>query len=141
MAQSDTVIESWVRSARARQDAGALEVGADISHLPAVKIVFEGYAEEDRDSDPITCEHYAVYIHRDAAGAGFVFPPHRNANVFSFVQRPADEVRHAVWYCLEQDLWCSPPLALSVDGSGLKLGQVERIVERIDRELTATCCS
>lgn len=135
MTDLDTAIECWVHAARVKGNPDRFEIGEDVSHHPALKIVFEGYAEEDSAADPLTCEHYAIYIHRHAGEPGFVFPPHERGDVFSFNHRADSEVRHPVWYCLEQNLWCSPPLALSVEQSGLELGEVRQIVSRINQAL------
>jgi short subunit dehydrogenase-like uncharacterized protein len=90
----EQIIEKWVAAARAGTDTNNLEVGVDISPLPAVKIAFDGYAEDDDGIEDLDRESYAVYIHRDAATAGFTFPEHQRT-AWAIVQRSNALSHHA----------------------------------------------
>ena len=99
-------------------DRDNLEIGEDISDIPAVKIIFDGYGDlEDEDENGEyryteggnkNMESYAIFIHKDSGTEDFVFPPH---DVFQFTfggmiqHRPKVEVCIYVWYDVENDEW------------------------------------
>ena len=43
----EQIIEQWVAAARAAADTDDLQIGENISTHPAIKIAFDGYAEDD----------------------------------------------------------------------------------------------
>jgi len=99
-------------------DRDELEIGEDISDIPAVKIIFDGHGDlEDEDEDGEyrytergnkNMESYAIFIHKDSGKEDFVFPPH---DVFQFTfggmiqHRPKEEVCIYAWYDVIDDDW------------------------------------
>ncbi len=99
-------------------DRDELVRGEDISDIPEVKIMFEGYGDlEDEDGNGEyrytengnkNMECYAVFIHKDALTEDFVFPEHE---VYQFTfggmiaHRPKEEVCLYVWYDVIEDSW------------------------------------
>lgn len=95
-----------------------LEIGRDISDIPEVKIIFDGYGDlEDEDESGEyqyteggnkNMESYAIFIHKDALTEGFIFPEH-DAYSFTFgsmiQHRPAEEVCIYAWYDVAEDYW------------------------------------
>jgi len=87
------------------------EIGDDISPISEIKVAFDGYGDlEDEDENGEyryteggnkDNESYAIYIHKDSAKRGFVFPEH---DVYQFTfggmvqHRPAEEVCLFAWY-------------------------------------------
>ena len=99
------------------RDPDDLEIGRDISDLPEVKIIFDGYGDLEEEIDGeykyteggnTNMESYAIFIHRDALVEDFIFPPH---DVFGFTfgsmiqHRPAEEVCIWAWYDVENNSW------------------------------------
>ena len=129
----EQIIEKWVAAARAGTDTNNLEVGVDISPLPAVKIAFDGYAEDDDGIEDLDRESYAVYIHRNAAAPGFIFPDHQRT-AWAIVQRPADEVCHTVWFNAAEGYFEGPSLADSCQSGTVTYAAAERIVRSLSVE-------
>jgi len=100
------------------RDPDDLEIGRDISDLPEVKIIFDGYGdldEENMDGEykyieggNTNMESYAIFLHKDAMTEDFIFPEH---DVFGFTfgsmiqHRPAEEVCIWAWYDVENNSW------------------------------------
>ncbi len=126
----EQIIEKWLAAARAGTDTNNLEVGVNISPFPAVKIAFDGYAEDDDGIEDLDRESYAVYIHRDAATAGFIFPEHQRT-AWAIVQRPAEEVCHTVWFNAAEGYFEGPSLTDSCEHSELAPAEAEKIVRRV----------
>jgi hypothetical protein len=126
----EQIIEKWVAAARAGTDTNNLEIGVNISPYPTVKIAFDGYAEDDDGVEDLDRESYVVYIHRDAASSGFVFPEHERT-AWAIVQRPADEVCHTVWFNAAEGYFDGPSLADSCAGSAIDLTVIEPIVKKL----------
>jgi hypothetical protein len=105
------------------RDPDDLEIGRDISDLPEVKIIFDGYGDlEDEDENGeyryteagnTNMESYAIFIHKDALVTDFVFPEH-DSFAFTFgsmiQHRPDEEVCIYAWYDVENDSWDILPL-------------------------------
>jgi hypothetical protein len=105
------------------RDPDDLEIGRDISDLPEVKIIFDGYGDlEDEDENGEyryteggnkKMESYAIFIHKDALVDEFIFPEH-DSYAFTFgsmiQHRPAEEVCIYAWYDVENDSWDVLPL-------------------------------
>lgn len=105
------------------RDPEDLEIGRDISDIPEVKIIFDGYGDlEDEDEDGeyryteggnTNMESYAIFIHKDALTEEFIFPEH---TTYQFVfggmiqHRPKEEVCIYAWYDVEADEWEVLPL-------------------------------
>ena len=113
------------------RDPDDLEIGRDISDLPEVKIIFDGYGDLEEEIDGEykyteggnkNMESYAIFIHKDALVEEFIFPEH-DSYAFTFgsliQHRPKDEVCIYAWYDVENDSWDILPLEdrLSKDNS------------------------
>jgi hypothetical protein len=96
------------------RDEESLEIGEDISNIPEIKIIFDGYGDlEDEDENGEyryteggnkNMESYAIFIHKDSAQEGFQFPEHDTAwNMI--IHRPKEEVCIYAWYDVENDEW------------------------------------
>ena len=96
------------------RDPDSLEIGENISNIPEIKIIFDGYADlEDEDENGEyryteggnkNMESYAIFIHKDSAKEGFEFPEHDNAwNMI--IHRPKEEICIYAWYNVEDDEW------------------------------------
>jgi hypothetical protein len=96
------------------RDQEDLEIGRDISDIPAVKIIFDGYGDlEDEDENGeyryteggnTNMESYALFIHKDSAQPDFVFPEHE-LSPWCLIHRPEEEVCIHIWYDVENDEW------------------------------------
>jgi hypothetical protein len=94
-------------------DRDDLVRGEDISDIPAIKIIFDGYGdlEEEVDGEYIyteggnkNMESYAIFIHKNSAVEDFVFPEHDTAwNMI--IHRPKEEVCIYAWFDVESDSW------------------------------------
>jgi hypothetical protein len=96
------------------------EIGDNISPISEIKVAFDGYGDletEDANGEYEYVEHgntnmesYAIYIHKDSARRGFVFPEH---DTYSFTfgnmvqHRPDEEVCLFAWheFVEEEDAW------------------------------------
>ena len=83
-----------------------LEIGEDISDIPEVKIIFDGYGynEETNEDDNTDMESYAIFIHKDALTKDFKFPEH-DMTPWALIHRPDDEVCIYAWYDVKEDAW------------------------------------
>jgi hypothetical protein len=96
------------------RDQDDLTIGEDISDIPAVKIIFDGYGDlEDEDENGEyryteggnkAMESYALFIHKDSAKPDFVFPEHE-LSPWCLIHRPEEEVCIHIWYDRENDEW------------------------------------
>ena len=96
------------------RDPDDLEIGRDISDLPEVKIIFDGYGDletEDEDGNYVykergntNMESYAIFIHKDTAKPDFIFPEH-DLTPWALIHRPKEEVCIYAWYDVENDDW------------------------------------
>jgi hypothetical protein len=105
------------------RDPVDLEIGENISNIPEIKIIFDGYGDlEDEDENGEyryteggnkKMESYAIFIHKDALVDEFIFPEH-DSYAFTFgsmiQHRPAEEVCIYAWYDVENDSWDVLPL-------------------------------
>jgi len=105
------------------RDPDDLVIGEDISDLPEVKIIFDGYGdldEENMDGEykyieggNTNMESYAIFIHKDALVEDFIFPEH-DSYAFTFgsmiAHRTKEEVCLFAWYDVENDSWDILPL-------------------------------
>lgn len=96
------------------RDAGHMDIGEDVSNICEIKIIFDGYADlEDEDDEGNyryeeggnkNLESYAIFIHKDSAKEGFVFPEHE-FTPWGLIHRPEEEVCIYAWYNVEDDSW------------------------------------
>lgn len=95
------------------RDPDALEIGEDISDLPEVKIIFDGYGDlEDEDENGHyryteggnkNMESYAIFLHEGfLTEEEFVFPEHE-LTPWALIHRPKEEVCFWVWYDIDTD--------------------------------------
>ena len=115
-----------------------LEIGEDISDIPEVKIIFDGYGDlefyNDNDEYRYTeggdknMESYAIFIHKDSAKEDFVFPKHE-LTPWCLIHRPKEEVCIYAWYDVENDNWDILPLEERVEDTDLTVEQVMSILE------------
>jgi hypothetical protein len=132
---------------------GTLDIGEDLSPIPGIKVAFDGYGDLETQNEDGEYEHvehgntnmesYAIYIHKDSAKRGFVFPEH---DTYSFTfgnmvqHRPDEEVCLFAWHEFIDDetgwTWHIIPLEdrLSEDNS-LTAEQVMEILEVIVNRL------
>ncbi len=96
------------------RDPHDLNIGEDISDVPSVKIIFDGWGDLDTEDENgeytyieggnKNLESYAVFIHRDSGGDDFEFPEH-DTTPWGLIHRPKEEVCIYAWYDVEQDSW------------------------------------
>lgn len=88
------------------RDPDELEIGENISNIPEVKIIFDGYGynEETNEDDNKNMESYAIFIHKNALAEGFEFPEHE-MTPWALIHRPSEEVCVYAWYDVEKDDW------------------------------------
>ena len=95
------IIERWVNDFRDTLDDdpanGDLSPGEDSGEtIPGIKIIFDGYGEDDNGNPDLATESYAVFIHRDSLDLD-VFPPHETTP-WGLIHRPKEEVCIYCWY-------------------------------------------
>ena len=145
----DDIIVSLLSSSLIRfhvwQQPDELQIGEDISDVPEIKIIFDGYGDlEDEDENGEyryieggnkNMQSYAIFIHKDSAQEGFIFPEHESFS-FSFgsmiQHRPAEEVCIYAWYDLETASWDILPLEERVEDTNLTVEQVMSILETLN---------
>ena len=145
----DDIIISLLSSSLIRfhvwQQPDELQIGEDISDVPEIKIIFDGYGDlEDEDENGEyryieggneNMQSYAIFIHKDSAQEGFIFPEHESFS-FSFgsmiQHRPAEEVCIYAWYDLETASWDILPLEERVEDTNLTVEQVMSILETLN---------
>ena len=96
------------------RDEEALEIGENISNIPEIKIIFDGYADLEYYNDDgdyryveagdTNMESYAIFIHKDSAKENFEFPEHE-MTPWGLIHRPEEEVCIYAWYNVEDDVW------------------------------------
>jgi hypothetical protein len=102
------------------------DIGEDISSIPEVKIIFDGYGDlEDEDENGEyryteggnkNMESFAIFIHKDALVDDFIFPQHE-LTPWALIHRPAEEVCIYAWHDVENDSWDISPLEDRLDDS------------------------
>jgi hypothetical protein len=128
------LVSSW-------REPDELEIGEDISDIPEVKIIFDGYGDlefyNDNDEYRYTeggdknMESYAIFIHKDSAQENFIFPEHE-LTPWCLIHRPKEEVCIYAWYDVENDNWDILPLEERVEDTDLTVEQVMSILETLN---------
>jgi hypothetical protein len=95
------IIEKWVNEFRDTLEDdpanGNLKPGDDSGNtIPGIKIIFDGYGEDDDGNPDLATESYAVFIHRDSLD-NEDFPEHEKTP-WALVHRPKEEVCIWCWY-------------------------------------------
>lgn len=118
-----------------------LNIGEDISDLPEVKIIFDGYGDletEDENGEYVyteggntNMESYAIFLHKGVlTEEEFVFPEHE-LSPWCLIHRPKEEICIYAWYDVENDEWSINGLEETSDCE-LTEEQVMAILEFID---------
>ena len=130
MPTTDEMLEFFLEEARANTDD--LVVGEDISPIPELKIIFDGYQEdEDTGEDIYSSESYAFFIHKDALKKGFVFPKHDDSG-WTLVHRPDEEICLHSWFDADDNIWTHPDdWNDSIDNPKLTVKQFEDILSKL----------
>lgn len=116
------------------RDPDELVIGENISDLPEIKIIFDGYGynEDTDEQDNKNMESYAVFIHKGAINEGFEFPEH-DMTPWALIHRPSEEVCVYVWYDVIQDEWEILPLEDRIEETKMTLEEVMNILENLDK--------
>lgn len=95
------VVEGWLRTFISTMDEGELEAGDDSGVVPdGVKIIFDGYGENDDGSTDYNTESFAIFVHKNSLTEPF--PPHE-LTPWALIHRPKEEVCIWAWYDVEND--------------------------------------
>ena len=121
------------------RDSDDLEIGRDISDIPEIKIIFDGYGdlEEEIDGEYVytergnkNMESYAIFIHKDSGKKNFEFPEHE-MTPWALIHRPKEEVCIYAWYDVENDDWTINSLGETSDHK-MTDNQVMKILEKLN---------
>ena len=141
----DDIIISLLSSSLIRfhvwQQPDELEIGENISDVPEIKIIFDGYGDLEIDNGVDeyqyteggnkNLESYAIFIHKDSAQEGFVFPEHE-LTPWCLIHRPKEEVCIYAWYDVENAIWDILPLEDRIEDTGLTIEEVMGILETLN---------
>lgn len=95
------IVEGWVREFISTMDDGHLSPGDDSGIAPfGVKIIFDGYGENDDGTEDLNTESFAVFIHKNSLTEEF--PPHEQTP-WALIHRPKEEVCIWAWYECDND--------------------------------------
>jgi hypothetical protein len=136
MPTSDEMLEYFLEDARTGADD--FTVGEDISPIPELKIIFDGFGEdEDTGEEDRHKESYALFIHKDALEKEFVFPQHDNAP-WALIHRPDQEICLSAWYDASENYWTLPDdWNDSINSDGLTVELFEDILSKLYEKYTA----
>ena len=127
------------------------QIGENISTLPNVKIIFDGYGNEVQTDTGIVyidqgnknVEAWVMFIHKDALTENFVFPEHERVvwpdhpeelPDWQIVRRPNEEVVLWAWYNKTEDSWKVLTLEERIEYNNLlNEKDVMRILEGLNR--------
>jgi hypothetical protein len=127
MKTPDDILKHFLEEARYHADD--LIIGKDISTIPELKIMFDGYGENDEGDEDRNNESYAFFIHKDALKKGFIFPNHE-ITPWALVHRPDQEICLFSWFSTEDDFWSLPEdWNDSINDSALTVKQFELILK------------
>jgi len=112
-----------------------LTIGENISDLPEVKIIFDGYGDLETDDSYIeggnkNIESYAIFIHKDAINEEFEFPEHEQTP-WALIHRPREEVCIYAWYDVENEEWDISLLEDRVDDCSMNESDVMLVLESL----------
>jgi hypothetical protein len=95
------VVERWIREFICTMDDGYLRPGDDSGDAPfGVKIIFDGYGENDDGTDDLNTESYAVFVHKNSLTDEF---PEHEQTPWALIHRPKEEVCIWAWYDCNAD--------------------------------------
>ena len=116
------------------RDPDDLEIGINISDVPQVKIIFDGYGydeETNEENADKNSESYAIFIHRDSASdMSWEFPEH-DFTPWAMIHRQAEEVCIYAWYMVDEDRWHIPSLE-ETDCRDHTYASIMKILEQIN---------
>lgn len=132
----DEMLQYFLEEARANADE--LVVGEDISPIPELKIIFDGFGEdEDTGEEDYSSESYAFFIHKNALQKGFAFPKHDNGG-WTIVHRPDQEICLSAWYDSDENFWTLPDdWNDSIDDKKLSAELFEDILRKLYEKYSA----
>ena len=134
MPTPDEILEYFLEEARTEADS--FVVGEDISPIPELKIIFDGFAEDDNGEEDQSNESYALFIHKDALNKNFAFPKHEVAP-WSLVHRPDQEIWLHAWYDATDNYWTLPDdWNDSIDNKNLSVELFEDILSKLYKRHT-----
>lgn len=129
MPSLDEMLEFFLEEARIEADGYV--IGEDISPVPELKIIFDGFAEDDNGDDDQSSESYAIFIHKDAMKKGFAFPKHDDTP-WTVVHRPNEEICLSAWYNNEECYWTLPEdWSVAINSKNLTVKQFEDILSKL----------
>ena len=99
----DTIIGEWVRNfiATSGLEPDEYDVGFDGGETPdGIKIIFDGYQENDDGSYNTDSLSFAVFIHRDSINGEF---PEHDSQWGLILHRPEEEMHFYAWYDFNED--------------------------------------
>jgi hypothetical protein len=111
------------------RDEEDLNIGENISDVPEVKIIFDGYGynEETNEEDDKNTESYAIFIHKDAVNEDFEFPEHE-MTPWALIHRPKEEVCLYAWYDVSNGSWDILPVEDRLDDVDMTEEQLMNIL-------------
>lgn len=123
------------------RDSDELEIGENISSIPEVKIIFDGYGDLDTEEEYIEggntdMESYAIFIHKDSLTEQFHFPEH-TMTPWALIHRPKEEVCIYAWYDVVEDSWDILPLEERVYDTTMKENDVMKILIGLEEKYFA----
>ena len=129
----DEIMQKIVRDIL--RDPDWLEVGENISDMPEIKVIFDGYGALETDDEYIengnkNMESYAIFIHKNSGKKNFEFPEHE-LTPWALVHRPDEEVCIYAWYDVENDDWTINSLYETSDHK-MTDKQVMKILEKLN---------
>ena len=95
----DLILKVVSESASEQIAEEEFEQGSDVSKYPQLKVMFDGFGD---DGDDESMASFALFVHKNSADNGFVFPEHEETP-WAIVQRPEEEAIIYCWYNREED--------------------------------------
>lgn len=123
------------------RDSDELEIGENISSIPEVKIIFDGYGDLDTEEEYIEggntdMESYAIFIHKNSLTEDFEFPEH-DMTPWALIHRPKEEVCIYAWYDVAEDYWEILPLEERVYDTTMKENDAMKILLGLEEKYFA----
>lgn len=123
------------------EDPEYLEVGENISGMPQIKVIFDGFADkelEDENGNYVeTIEQgdknsrsYAIFVDHRSGDPDFEFPEH-DFHPLALIHRPSQEVCIYAWYDAEADIWDVLPLEDRLSDSPFSCQQIMEVLEKV----------
>ena len=95
------VVEGWLREFISTMDDGHLRPGNDSGDSPfGVKIIFDGYGENEDGTEDLNTESFAIFVHKNSLVNEF---PEHDQTPWALIHRPKEEVCIWAWYEKDSD--------------------------------------